>query len=1449
MSEQPFIPAVGGDVQASGGTYIRRLADDQLLQACLANEFAYVLASRQIGKSSLKNAVAEHLIAHNVHVSRIDLNRIGQAGMSAEKWYFGLLDEIARTLGFDFDVEEWWSTQPQFSPLAQRFVRFFDEIVLTELQQPIVIFIDEIDVTLDLPFTNDLFAIIRSLYNDRAQNSNYRRLTFVLLGVASPDELINDPKRTPFNIGKAIEMRDFQWAECEPLRLFMTAKHPEQGEHYFKQIYAWTNGHPYLTQKLCLAVAKTEPASAPNLVDALVSEIFFKEGERIEANLHFVQNRVLQDKHLVQMIQTYEKILQHHSVRDDKKSPAINRLSLYGLVVADNGILRVRNKLYEEAFDSAWCRENNPRNWSRIIAAVAVGITVLVISAFIGVYSYNRHIDNVDRDTNLHFYRTHYPKERAEALATLLELKYFYSETRNFVNEARDLFFGLSAKEQFELFHIPDDKIVIVIQGLYTTLADVNTRGHSTPLLQAMADALDKVAKTEEISKLSSEINYWVEGRNFAKQGQEQRALNSYNKAIALNGENLSTRYERARTHIELVQYGEALADLDQIIAIIIQSGESMVSEQTISATFTMTPTSFTPTQAPTPTDAQTSIPENFDIGIPPFLFTITSTSTVIAILLPKSIATPTPTATPVPDAMISEFSTGTQMIAAVRNLINNNPKVMDFAIQSNQQTYPNLLTIGLVLTPSAIALGFTPTLSATSLAPLPTPTSTPTMTSAIIPDFTPTSSVTSSLTSLPTPASMPTTSPVITPDFTPTSSTMLSLTPPPIPISTPTITSETIARAARSVVRIRAQKCDISDCIDNGIGSGAIIHPGGIILTAWHVTVINGRDKSSDHLDRFVIEMADNLDGIPSPKYRAELIASSPEQDVAFLQITTDATGEPITLADLPFLPIYDNRLEPSAKLLIRGYSDPLTLSPKLPKFYPINKITHNDIALEVPESLQKGYSGGPALIDHAGQLEIVGIVHSLDPNSSQIVHVQGLSGLTQMRWISDADPAGQEGQIWGKKMEFLSLDVKGVPTLRITTNLYTFNHKGQTGRLVAYAFDTKTYQPLKASQPTLPQSLDGQLALHQNFDIKYYVDRLTLSIEVPIIDLDLQIPIEQIAFRLVVLGNDSLKLWEGEQWYDVTIINPIPTTIPTIILPSATQPADPTPTALPPFLPSGRIAFPLLNNGKIDIGIYCFSTNKICHNLPAMRQPDFSAGGYLVVNGEGDGRESLFRMDHNYDRQEPISLHPEDAHPQWSPDGLSIIFASTSFGEDNLSRIYWQEEAIMQPLEETPPLRYGGFTLNGRAPVYLSNWHIAYNGCDTWGTWSHCGIYTVEHQGQDKPIQITGNPNDIPTDGLGARVLFMSNREDTDWEIYIANWNEFNSMTRLTNSPGCDGLATASPDGQYIAFMTNREGPWAVYIMRPDGSGQVKLFDIPNAGFNCSDEKWLDERMSWGS
>ena len=59
-----------------------------------------------------------------------------------------------------------------------------------------------------------------------------------------------------------------------------------------------------------------------------------------------------------------------------------------------------------------------------------------------------------------------------------------------------------------------------------------------------------------------------------------------------------------------------------------------------------------------------------------------------------------------------------------------------------------------------------------------------------------------------------------------------------------------------------------------------------------------------------------------------------------------------------------------------------------------------------------------------------------------------------------------------------------------------------------------------------------------------------------------------------------------------------------------------------------------------------------------------------------------------------------------------------------------------------------------------------------------------------------------------------------------------------QLTDSPGFDENPAWSPDGTKIAFQTNREGNFALYIMDPDGSNALPLTDFP------SDALW----PSWG-
>jgi TolB protein len=85
-----------------------------------------------------------------------------------------------------------------------------------------------------------------------------------------------------------------------------------------------------------------------------------------------------------------------------------------------------------------------------------------------------------------------------------------------------------------------------------------------------------------------------------------------------------------------------------------------------------------------------------------------------------------------------------------------------------------------------------------------------------------------------------------------------------------------------------------------------------------------------------------------------------------------------------------------------------------------------------------------------------------------------------------------------------------------------------------------------------------------------------------------------------------------------------------------------------------------------------------------------------------------------------------------------------------------------------------------------------------------------------------------------------------DGNWEVYVVDLAG-GAAKRLTTDGAHDGLPTWSPDGNQLAFVTNRGGSWAIWAMNPDGSNQRKLFDL-GGGYGTGAQDWTTERISWG-
>ena len=313
------------------------------------------------------------------------------------------------------------------------------------------------------------------------------------------------------------------------------------------------------------------------------------------------------------------------------------------------------------------------------------------------------------------------------------------------------------------------------------------------------------------------------------------------------------------------------------------------------------------------------------------------------------------------------------------------------------------------------------------------------------------------------------------------------------------------------------------------------------------------------------------------------------------------------------------------------------------------------------------------------------------------------------------------------------------------------------------------------------------------------------------------------------------------------VSLAPPAPTATPT---PKLDKPG---PTAAAPSKPTGKLVFQTTFGGNL-YAIHADGTG--LERITTGVDPIWSPNGQQIAFSRWQEPRGVWVIDTETGNEWRAFDWSETRWPSWSPQGDEILFSRQDGGRTDEkercffgfcftipARPHWKL-GIVQPggsaFREPPGSKIS------LAPMWSPDGErIVYDG--------EQGLVIQSLDGEVS-YQITQDARDTSPAWSpdGSRVAFTRRQHD-HWELYVVNADGRN-LTRLTDTGkkpngevGNSVAAAWSPDGQYLAFLTDRTGKWEIWIMRANGSNQKPMFGSALAGLPLQYSFVSERAISW--
>ncbi|MEM1242083.1 MAG: AAA-like domain-containing protein [Cyanobacteria bacterium P01_H01_bin.26] len=210
-----------------------------------------IKAPRQLGKTSLLVRTLAHARSQGFETVRLSFQTSDNDTLNdLDEFLQWFCCSVTEELDLDDRLADYWKGA---RGIVRRCQRYFERYLLTELEQPLVLGLDEVDQVFEHPeIATDFFGMLRVWHEEGKTNPLWRKLHLVI--VHSKEVYVPlSINRSPFNVGLPIELRELNETEIEAL---ITRHQLSLTPHQKQQLVELVGGHPYLLRAALYQLAR-----------------------------------------------------------------------------------------------------------------------------------------------------------------------------------------------------------------------------------------------------------------------------------------------------------------------------------------------------------------------------------------------------------------------------------------------------------------------------------------------------------------------------------------------------------------------------------------------------------------------------------------------------------------------------------------------------------------------------------------------------------------------------------------------------------------------------------------------------------------------------------------------------------------------------------------------------------------------------------------------------------------------------------------------------------------------------------------------------------------------------------------------------------------------------------------------------------------------------------------